>query len=70
MKNWFKVGYTFSRNWYKERVCFEASMARPRPKSGEVHPSGDRLSKSADYYVSWCEKGLGSELFFGNGALG
>ena len=21
-ENWYKVGYTFRKNWYKERVCF------------------------------------------------
>ena len=60
----YKVGYTFSKNWYKgilyQRVfligytfqkigirkgyVFEASMAGPRPKSGQVHPPGE-LSK-------------------------
>ena len=30
--NFYKVGFTFSKNWY------EASMARLRPTSGQVHP--------------------------------
>ena len=36
----YKVGYTFSKNWYKVGYVFETSMARPRPKSGQVHPPG------------------------------
>ena len=35
-ENFYKVGYTFSEKWYKERVCFEASMAFLHPKSGQV----------------------------------
>ena len=34
----YKVGCNFSKNWYKE--VFEVLMARPRPKSGRVHPLG------------------------------
>ena len=34
-----KSGILFRRVG-KERVCFEALIARPRPKSGQVHPSG------------------------------
>ena len=47
----YKVGYTFSKNWYKvgytffqklrirNGYVFETSMARTRPKSGQVHPT-------------------------------
>ena len=38
-QKWYEVGYTFSKHWYKKRV-FEASMALPHPKSGQVHPLG------------------------------
>ena len=49
--NWYKVGYLFSEKWYKvgyiflnigvrNGYVFEASMARPRPKSGQVPPPG------------------------------
>ena len=50
------VGYTFSKNWYKERVFFEASMAGPRPKSGQVHPPGNN-------YV-FTEKQLETSMLF------
>ena len=40
-KNWYKVGYTFSENiGIRNGYVFETLMARPRPKSGQVHPPG------------------------------
>ena len=37
-KNWFKVGYTFQEIGIRNGYVFEASMARPRPTSGQVQP--------------------------------
>ena len=42
----YKVGYTFTKNWYKVGYVFAASMARPRPKSGQVHPPRLKLNAS------------------------
>ena len=40
-KNWYKVGYTFSKKiGIRNGYVFETLMARPRPKSGQVHPPG------------------------------
>ena len=39
-KNWRKVGYAFQKIGIRNGYVFEVSMARPRPKSGQVHPLG------------------------------
>ena len=40
----YKVGYTFQNIDIRNGHEFEASMARPRQKSGQVHPPGFRMS--------------------------
>ena len=37
-ENWHKVGYTLSKIGLMNGYDFEASMARPRSKCGQVHP--------------------------------
>ena len=36
----YKVGYTFQKIGIRNGYVFEASMAHPRSKSGQVHPWG------------------------------
>ena len=46
----YKVGYTISKNCIRNGYVFEVSMARPRPKSGQVHPPGPKLVNFTNFY--------------------
>ena len=51
--NWYNVGYASSEHWYKVGYVFETSMARPRPKSGQVPPPPGLLASSAGGLAYW-----------------